>query len=679
MTIVNVRVRLTDIHRREWVLVGITTIALLLALFAQRTIYNTEEWTNGALFYFVAIVLLIGVWVREGAASALPLTPIESARPVTHIKSARRLLVIPSLIFALLAFLTLGENEFTVTGTFAWLTSLALFFVALWDGTPALWWASLKRYAATWTKLNTRPLRISWTTIIFVLIFAVGSFFYFFRLDAVPAEMTSDHAEKIYDTYDILQGKRPIFFERNTGREPLQFYMNAAVVALGITPLEHIALKTVTALMGLLTVPGVYLLAREMFDEEVGLLSAFFTAVSIWPVAIARVGLRYPLNPVFVAFSMFFLIRALRKQSRNDFLMAGLMLGIGLNGYSPFRVTVLVAIAFLLLWLFVGRNVTRDQLPRYILNAGIMFGAMGLVFLPLMRYILYKPEMFFMRTLTRVTSDEVTIPGNPILIFLDNVWRGILMFNVRGDVVWVNSIPNLPIVDYITGALIFIGAIYATYRIIRYREYPYLFIFVGIFILLLPSTLSIAFPEENPSVVRGGGAIPFVMILAALPLALWYRQMRRVGSRGLSLLLMGLLLLWTIKINYDLYFIAYDEEYRRASWNTTEVAAAFKSFALTQGDLDHAYIIVYPYWVDHRAVGIHVGRMQYDSQLITNPDTIRDQVHDNAPKLYALNKDDTASINLLRELYPSGVLKEYISRTPFREFKLFYAPPSRSG
>lgn len=679
MTNVNVRVRLTDIHRREWVLVGITTFALLLALFAQRAIYSTEEWTNGALFYLVAIVLLVGVWVREGAASALPITPIESARSVTHIISARRLLVIPSLLFALLAFLTLGENEFTVTGTFAWLTSLVLFFVALWDGTPAQWWASLKRYAATWTKLNTRPLRISWTTVVFVLIFAVGAFFYFFRLDAVPAEMTSDHAEKIYDTYDILQGQRPIFFERNTGREPLQFYLNAAVVALGITPLEQIALKTVTALMGLLTVPGVYLLAREMFDEEVGLLAAFFTSVSIWPVAIARVGLRYPLDPVFVAFSMFFLVRALRKQSRNDFLMAGLMLGIGLNGYSPFRVTVLVAIAFLILWLILGRNVTRDRLRHYVLNAGIMFGAVALVFLPLMRYVLYKPEMFFFRTLTRVTSDEVTIPGNPMLIFLDNVWRGILMFNVRGDVVWVNSIPNLPIVDYITGALILVGALYAAYRIIRFREYPYLFIFVAIFILLLPSTLSIAFPEENPSVVRAGGAVPFVMILAALPLALWYRQMRRVGSRGLALLLMGLLLLWTIKINYDLYFIAYDEEYRRASWNTTEVAAAFKSFALTQGDLDHAYIIVYPHWVDHRAVGIHLGRMRYDSQLIMEQDTIRQQAQDTAPKLYALRKEDTNSISLLRQLYPDGVLKEYHSRTPFRDFVLFYAPARPSG
>ena len=60
-------------------------------------------------------------------------------------------------------------------------------------------------------------------------------------------------------------------------------------------------------------------------------------------IAIDRVGvrgLRYPLSPLFVAWTCFFLVRALKRQSRNDYMLAGLMLGIGLNGYSPFRVVV---------------------------------------------------------------------------------------------------------------------------------------------------------------------------------------------------------------------------------------------------------------------------------------------------------------------------------------------------
>lgn len=683
MTIVSVRVRFTEVNRREWLLVGATTAGLLLALLAQRAIYSTEQWTNGFLFYLAAVVVLVGVWARD-RATALPLNPVDSTRPIAHTAMGRALLLLPALLFALLAFLSLSKNQFTPTGTLAWLTSIVLFILASWEGTPAAWWNSLKRHAAVWTHLNTRPLRISWASVVFAVIFAIGIFFYFYQLAAVPAEMTSDHAEKIYDTYDILQGKRPIFFERNTGREPLQFYMNAAVVSLGIAPLDHLALKIVTALMGLLTVPAVYLMVREMFDEETGLLAAFFTAVSIWPVAIARVGLRYPLSPEFVAFSMFFLIRALRRSSRNDFLMAGVMLGVGLNGYSPFRVTVLVAAAFVILWLFVGGrglrfNLRREQLVPYAVNVGLMFGTMTLVFLPLLRYTTEHPENFFSRTLTRLTSDEVAIPGNPLLIFLDNVWRGLLMFNVRGDVVWVNSIPLLPIVDYITGALVLCGAVYGAYRLIRHREYPYLFAFVAIFLLLLPSTLSVAFPEENPSVVRAGGAIPFVVMLAALPLVVWYRQMRRVGSRGLALLLMGALLLWTIKINYDLYFGKYDDQYRRASWNTTEVAAAFKSFALTQGDLEHVFILVYPYWIDHRAVGIHLGMMQFDSHLVQNADTVRAQARDPAAKLYALRQEDHASIALLKELYPDGVLKQFKSRTPDRNFMLFYAPARRQN
>lgn len=673
-SIVSVRVRFVRTNRRGWVNAGLASLGLLCALYGQRAIYSSQQWQDGALFLVAALALIAALVVRDASATALPLNPSVEIPHALSERTSRWILVVPCVLFAALAFLSLGKNEFTVAGTLAWLTSLALFLLTFWEGTPSQWWESIKRRARVWTNLNTTPLRISWTTAAFAVIILVGAFFYFFRLDEVPAEMTSDHAEKIYDTYDILQGKHPIFFERNTGREPLQFYLNATVVALGIAPLDQIALKTVTALMGLLTVPAVYLMVREMFDPETGLLAAFFTAVSIWSVGIARVGLRYPLAPEFVAFSTFFLIRALRRMSRNDFLMAGVMLGIGLNGYSPFRVAVLVAAAFVVLWLFVGKNLRREQLPGYALNVGLMFGAMALVFLPLLRYTTEHPDNFFYRMMTRLTSDEISIPGNPVLILLSNLWNGLLMFNVRGDPVWVNSIPLLPIVDYITGALLLVGVIYGAYRVVRYREYPYLFAFIAIFILLLPSTLAIAFPEENPSVVRAGGAIPFVMMLVAVPLVAWHRQLRVLGSRWLPLVLMGLLLFWVAKINYDLYFIKYDDQYRRASWNTTEIAAAFKAFSLTQGDLKHTYIVVYPYWIDHRAVGIHLGLMQFDDHQVHNAEELRSQVKDPAAKFYALKKEDQASIELLKQLYPNGILKEFKSRTPDRNFMTFYAP-----
>ena len=58
-------------------------------------------------------------------------------------------------------------------------------------------------------------------------------YFRFADLATVPAEMVSDHAEKLLDVVDILNGNYSIFFPRNTGREALQFYLIDCKTALG--------------------------------------------------------------------------------------------------------------------------------------------------------------------------------------------------------------------------------------------------------------------------------------------------------------------------------------------------------------------------------------------------------------------------------------------------------------
>ena len=108
-----------------------------------------------------------------------------------------------------------------------------------------------------------------------------------------------------------------------------------------------------TALFGFLMLPSVYLLGRELEDETLGLLAVFLAAISFWAVAISRVGLRFPLSPLFIAPALFLVLRGLRTGRRNDFLIAGVVLGISLFGYSPIRVlpiALAVVVGLFLLW-----------------------------------------------------------------------------------------------------------------------------------------------------------------------------------------------------------------------------------------------------------------------------------------------------------------------------------------
>ena len=39
------------------------------------------------------------------------------------------------------------------------------------------------------------------------------------------------------------------------------------------------------------------------------------------------------------------------------------------------------------------------------------------------------------------------------MTFIQNNWNALWMFNVQGDVVWVNVVPNVPVVDWVIGLL----------------------------------------------------------------------------------------------------------------------------------------------------------------------------------------------------------------------------------
>ena len=668
-----IRVRLTTVHRREWVTLALFTFGLLAAFLAQRVIYENGASLGAGLIYFSAFLFLLAAYWRSGAAFAIPVrSPLQSFHNSAPANPARWLFVFPAFVFALIAFFEVRANEFTLLGTSAWLTALVLYIFALWEGAPFAWRDALR---AKWLVLRARDRRgqrARWLLIALCGIVALGAFFYIYRLDAIPAEMTSDHAEKILDTYDILHGKFSVFFERNTGREPLQFYANALVVWLGLAPLDMLALKVVGACAGILTIPAVFLLAREMFDDEVGLVAAFLFAVSIFPLAIARIGLRYPLSPLFVAWTLFFLLRALRRQTRNDYLMAGILMGVGLNGYSPFRVVVLLAGVWMALWWLLDLNVRVRGVWHFAKNGAAMYGAALLAFAPLLGYISMHPDLFAYRMATRLTSLEVPVQGNPLLIFLDNNLRALAMFNVRGDVVWVNSLPSVPSVDFLLGACLFAGALYGAYRLIRFREYPFVLILFAVFVLLLPSTLAFAFPEENPSVVRAGGVAPFIMILAALSLAWGRKLFARADSELLGTFLVGAILLGVTLTNFNLYFSRYDEQYRRAAWNSTEVADALRTYAEAHNDWEHIYVVSAPHWVDYRAVGIHLGNFDFRNHLVENEEQFRAQALDLAPKMYVLKNQDADSLMALAKLYPRGIAVQVNSRTLGRDFVAFF-------
>lgn len=648
--------------------------AIACAAFAQYQ----HTFHQSTLIALAGVAVAIGIWFSAIMLRRVDLrTRIDETQPGRlDSQPAPRALVISAIVLTILTFLFAGGNEFNGDNVFAWLLSISVFLYAFWEpeksGTE--WRAWLNEKIQTTRQTFHNGMHVSPRALMLGAIMLIGIFFYFHNLDGVPAEMDSDHAEKLLDVNDIVANSlRPIFLERNTGREPLQFYLTAAFIGLTGHPIDHMALKLITALAGVLVIPFTFLFARELFDDDVAMLAALFIAFSKWPLTIARMGLRFPFTPVLIAPMMYFLFRAFKYRRRNDFLITGLLLGGGLYGYNAFRIAPILVALFAGVWLIIDQKSGRANLRRYLANIFLLFVIALVVLMPLARYLTENPGNVFYRMATRLTGVEQPIHENPINILASNLIRVLLMFNWIGDEAWPNAIPNDPALDYVAGALFLLGIVYAVYRLVRYREMAYAFVLLGLGTMLLPSALSIAFPNENPSVVRAGGAIPFVFIVVALPLV-WFMRAAKdtmLGHVGVFALT-TLIILASVHANFTRYFIDFDEHYRARSWNSSEVAAAIRTFSGVV-DLNHTWILLYPHWIDTRNVAINLHALGWD-QTLPQADDARVHVDDPANKLYVLNIGDEKNLIVLQQIFPNGKAQIIRSRTPGHDFRLFYVP-----
>jgi len=649
--------------------------ALVLALAAQSLLEPPGRGaTAGILLYAPALALLVWAALRGEWQLASLSQESTGQDPLTY----RRLAFILSVPVAAVAFLALGGNLFNDLNLTLWLGALGLLIWSLWlrdPGHPSSW----RRFTA-WISRPHWEIRFNAWTLLVLAASGLVIFFRLYNLQSTPAEPFSDHAEKLLDVLDVSRGQTHIFSPRNTGREALQMYWTLLISWIFGSGFSFLSLKLGTALIGLLTLPYMYLLGREVGGRRLGLLVLVLTGIAYWPNVISRVGLRFPLYPLFVAPLMFHLLRGMRTRSRNDFILAGLFLGLGLHGYSPFRIVPLLVVTAFALYLLhaESRGARRSSVLWLVIIALVSL----FVFLPLLRYATENPNSFNERAWSRLAEVEQPLPAPWYQVLVSNTWNALKLFNWENGGIWVHSLPNRPAMDVVTAALFLLGVVLLAARYGEQRHWQDLFLLLSIPILLLPSILSLAFPDENPSLNRTAGALVPAFLIAALALDGLITAVSARGKRNVLACLLAVLLLWrAASQNYDLVFRQYDENFRLNAWNSSEMGAIIKQFGDAYGTTTTAWVIPFPYWVDTRLVGVWAGVPDRDFALWTDelpvtlplagPKLFIAKAHTELPDL-----NDGNAVAALREMYPQGSLSLHRSTVPGREhdFWVYFVP-----
>src|SRR3990167_955982 len=98
-----------------------------------------------------------------------------------------------------------------------------------------------------------------------ILILVIATFFRLWQIQTIPHGLYPDEAMNGNNALEALDtGDFKVFYSENNGREGL--FINIQALSLKAFGNEAWALRLVSALFGILTVAGLYLLTRQLYD-----------------------------------------------------------------------------------------------------------------------------------------------------------------------------------------------------------------------------------------------------------------------------------------------------------------------------------------------------------------------------------------------------------------------------
>jgi len=338
--------------------------------------------------------------------------------------------------------------------------------------------------------------------ILFGIAMVVGVALRLYRVDSVPFGLNHDAA---YSGLVALKASHSAAFipwsPDSTQGETFFDYCIVALITL-IGPVT-LAIKGAAAVVGIVTLLGMYLFARQLYGVRTAVIATFLLAISGWHLIFSRVGWRMITLPLVEVFAFYFLFRAFQTRRRGSFALAGALFALQVDTYLAGRILPVLAVCWALVELW--RSPDRVALLRGYALATVSFLFAGAAILA---FAITNPDAFNARY-NSVSIVAQLLAGNwsP---FWQNVQASIGLFTVRanGNDFFIDQ----PLLDAPARWLFVIGLVVAVWWAVR-RSRRYTFLLLGLVMALLPGLVSIA-PNGN----RGSGTMPFVYILAALPL-----------------------------------------------------------------------------------------------------------------------------------------------------------------
>ncbi len=129
--------------------------------------------------------------------------------------------------------------------------------------------------------------------IFLIFIIAIAAFLRLYKLQSFPPGLYPDEAMNGNNALEALKTGPPDggfkwFYPENNGREAL--FINIQALSVAVFGNEPWALRGVSAIVGILTVLGLFFLTRTLLgNDRTALFAPFCLAVSFWHIMFSRI------------------------------------------------------------------------------------------------------------------------------------------------------------------------------------------------------------------------------------------------------------------------------------------------------------------------------------------------------------------------------------------------------
>ena len=304
-----------------------------------------------------------------------------------------------------------------------------------------------------------------WTIVLVIIV--VAAVFRFQHITSTPPGLYPDEAMNGNNAIQAIEtGDYKVFYPENNGREGL--FINLQALSLRLFGYHPWALRIVSAIVGVLTILGLYLLTNRLFNWQIAAISSYLMAIGFWHVNFSRIGFRAIMAPMLLVWGIYFLWRGLSSGRLWNFAVSAVFWGLGFYTYIAFRAIPLALIITLLVyWHSLKKDYGHEKyeyVRSQLLRGLALFLLIAiLVALPIGYYFWTHPSDFF----GRLGQVSVFASGNPLQSLAQNTAQTLGMFNFVGDHNWRHNVAGQPLLLWPVGIFFIIGFLRSWFKLFK--------------------------------------------------------------------------------------------------------------------------------------------------------------------------------------------------------------------